>query len=166
MARVLKPPMPLAPAEGQRSVFLAGSIEMGQAEPWQATAEQVLADLPATILNPRRDEWDASWEQSIGNPQFRAQVEWELQAQELASVIAMYFAPATRAPVTLLELGLFARSGKLVVCCPPGFWRRGNVEVVCARYGVPLCAELAQLLQAVRERLQAGPGAAADRPRG
>jgi hypothetical protein len=165
MARVLKPPLPLALAEGQRSVFLAGSIEMGRAEHWQAVAEKALADLPVTILNPRRDEWDASWEQSISDPQFRGQVEWELQAQEQASVIAMYFAPATQAPITLLELGLFARSGKLVVCCPAGFWRRGNVEVVCARYGVPLRAELAQLLQAVRERLQDEPRAAADRPR-
>jgi hypothetical protein len=153
MARVLKPPTPLVLADGERSVFLAGSIEMGQAMRWQAAIELALADLPVTILNPRRDEWDASWEQSITNPQFREQVEWELEAQERASLIAMYFAPATKAPVTLLELGLFARSGKLVVCCPPGFWRRGNVEVVCARYGVPLVEELDDLVRAIRERL-------------
>jgi hypothetical protein len=137
-------------------VFLAGSIEMGLAEPWQADLERALADLPAAILNPRRDEWDASWEQSIDNPDFRGQVEWELEAQERAALIAMYFAPATKAPVTLLELGLFARSGKLVVCCPAGFWRRGNVEVVCARYGVPLVTGLPQLARAVRERLRPG----------
>jgi hypothetical protein len=154
MARVLKPPAALALAAGERSLFLAGSIEMGLAEPWQAALEQSLADLPVVILNPRRDEWDASWEQSIDNPDFRQQVEWELEAQERASLIAMYFAPATKAPITLLELGLFARSGKLLVCCPAGFWRRGNVEVVCARYDVPLVAELPQLVQGVRERLR------------
>jgi hypothetical protein len=154
MARVLKPPSALALAAGERSVFLAGSIEMGLAEPWQAVLEQALADLPLTILNPRRDEWDATWEQSIDNAAFRQQVEWELEAQERASLIAMYFAPATKAPITLLELGLFARSGKVVVCCPPDFWRRGNVEVVCARYGVPLVVELAELVQAVRERFR------------
>ncbi len=155
MARVLKPPAPLDLAAGERSVFLAGSIEMGRAEPWQAALEQALADLPIVILNPRRDAWDASWEQSIDNPAFRGQVEWELEAQERATLIAMYFAPATKAPVTLLELGLFARSGKLVVCCPAGFWRRGNVEVVCARHGVPLVAGLPELVQAVRRRLGA-----------
>jgi hypothetical protein len=157
MARVLKPPAGLDFAAGDQSVFLAGSIAMGLAEPWQAELEQALADLPVVILNPRRDEWDASWEQSIDNPVFRQQVEWELEAQERASVIAMYFAPATQAPITLLELGLFARSGKLAVCCPAGFWRRGNVEVVCARYGVPLVAELPQLVQAVRRRILANP---------
>jgi hypothetical protein len=154
MARVLKPPAPIDLQPGERSVFLAGSIEMGQAEPWQALLERALADIPAAILNPRRDAWDSSWEQSITNPMFRSQVEWELEGLERATAVAMYFAPDTRAPITLLELGLVARSGRLVVCSPPGFWRRGNIEVTCARYGVPLVEELGQLVDAIRERLR------------
>ena len=55
MARILKPPTPLVLADRERSVFLAGSIDMGRAEPWQATIEQAFADTPITILNPRRD---------------------------------------------------------------------------------------------------------------
>jgi hypothetical protein len=153
MAHVLKPPAALDLA-GRRSVFLAGSIEMGLAEPWQERVEQALADLDVCLLNPRRDEWDASWEQSITNAKFREQVEWELDAQERADVIAMYFAPPTKAPVTLLELGLAARSGKLVVCCPDGYWRKGNVEVVCARYDVPLVAGLDAMVSLVRGRLR------------
>jgi hypothetical protein len=156
MVLILKPPAPLRLDPGAASVFLAGSIEMGTADDWQRQVEAALHDLPVVILNPRRDEWDASWVQSISNPQFREQVEWELEAQERARVIAMYFAPPTRAPITLLELGLFARSGKLLVCCPEGFWRKGNVEVVCARYGVPLVAELAELVRLVRERVRSG----------
>ena len=148
----MKPPAPLHDT-GAASVFLAGSIEMGAAEDWQRDVERALDDLPVVILNPRRDEWDASWVQAISNSQFREQVEWELEAQERASLIGMYFAPATRAPVTLLELGLFARSGKLVVCCAEGFWRKGNVDVVCARYGVPLVAELAEFVRFLRGRL-------------
>src|SRR5262249_13162647 len=58
-----------------------------------------------------------------------------------------------KSPITLLELGLFARSGKLVVCCPVGFWRRGNIEVVCARYGIPLVDSLKALIDLVRRRL-------------
>ena len=128
-------------------MFLAGSIEMGLAERWQDRFEAALSQVDVTILNPRRAAWDTSWAQSIDNPEFRAQVEWELAAQERASLIAMYFAPATKAPITLLELGLFARSGRLVVCCPDGYWRKGNVEVVCARYGVPLVADLEALIE-------------------
>ncbi len=155
-ARIIKPPEPIFCEEDTLSVFLAGSIEMGRAEDWQAVLERALSDLPVVMLNPRRDAWDASWEQSISNPEFRGQVEWELEGLERASLIAVYFAPDTKAPITLLELGLFAQSGRMVVCCPPGFWRRGNVEVVCARYGVPLVAELSELVRVVRERLRPG----------
>lgn len=154
MARVLKPPAPLDLDPAEPSLFLAGSIEMGAAEDWQSIVTAGLADLPVTILNPRRDAWDATWEQRLDNPDFRGQVEWELEAQERASVIAMYFAPATKAPITLLELGLFARSGRLVVCCPPGYFRRGNVEVVCARYGISTAATLPELVSRARALLR------------
>lgn len=44
MARILKPPAPRALHDGARSLFLAGSIEMGEAEPWQAEVERAFAD--------------------------------------------------------------------------------------------------------------------------
>jgi hypothetical protein len=153
LARVLKPPTPIAFNEGERSVFLAGSIELGQAEDWQSTIEHALSDLPIAILNPRRDAWDASWEQTFENPMFRGQVEWELEGLERATLIAMYFAPTSKAPITLLEFGLHARSRRAIVCCPKGYWRRGNVQVVCARYGVRVVEDLDQLSLAIREEL-------------
>lgn len=153
MAIILKPPAPIVIDPSTPSLFLAGSIAMGQAEPWQAEVERALADRPITILNPRRDDWDSSWRQHRDEPQFRAQVEWELEAQERAGLIAMYFAPATQAPITLLELGLFAQSGRLIVCCPDGFWRQGNVDIVCVRYGIPQAPDLPALIELIRERL-------------
>lgn len=44
--------------------------------------------------------------QEASNPQFRQQVEWELNALSVADLIVFYFDPATRSPITLLELGL------------------------------------------------------------
>src|SRR5262245_26097387 len=132
-----------APEALPKRIFLAGSIEMGRAENWQERVARELSDIPnLIILNPRRDDWDDSWVQSINNQHFREQVEWEIAAQEMADVIIMYFAPDTQAPVTLLELGLFARSGKLIVCCPDGFWKKGNVEVVCNLFSAPLVEDL------------------------
>lgn len=125
---------------GTPTVFLAGSIEMGVADNWQARMIGRL-DPNVVVLNPRRENWDATWRQSIEEPKFREQVEWELDGLERADVIAIWFAPDTKAPITLLELGLFARSGKVLVGCPDGFWRKGNVEVVCARYGTPLAQD-------------------------
>ncbi len=151
--RVIVPPDPLLLATEERSIFLAGSIAMGNAEPWQEALIEALRSFDVVILNPRRPAWDASWVQSIANPTFREQVEWELAAQELATLVVMYFAPSTQAPITLLELGLLARSGKLIVCCPEGFWRKGNVDVVCARLGVEQVDSLDALARAALRRL-------------
>jgi hypothetical protein len=156
MAQIIKPPTPLPASLAGPSVFLAGSIAMGQAGPWQAELERALSDAPITILNPRRDDWDAAWPQRADHPQFREQVTWELAAQERADLIVMYFAPDTQAPITLLELGLFARSGRLAVCCPAGFWRKGNVDIVCERYGVPQVASLGDLIDHIHRRLPHG----------
>ena len=131
---IIKPPHPLV--MDQPSIFLAGSIELDKAELWQDRVCMALKEFPVTILNPRRDSWDASWPQDMSFTPFREQVEWELEALELADMILMYFDPATKSPISLLELGLHARSKKMVVCCPEGFWRKGNVDIVCARYGI------------------------------
>jgi hypothetical protein len=161
MLTIYKPPTPFV-LDGRPSVFLAGSIEMGRADAWQARVEAALVDLDVVILNPRRDDWDASWQQTISDPQFRHQVEWELSGLEQASLVAVYFAPDTKAPITLLELGLMARDGRALVCCPDGYWRKGNVEVVCARYGVPLFDELETLVAEVRRRLSQPVGGLSD----
>ncbi len=66
----------------------------------------------------------------------------------------MYFDPDGKAPISLLELGLHARGGKMVVCCPEGFWRKGNVEIVCERYGVEMVEGFEGLVRRVEERLR------------
>ena len=81
-------------------------------------------------------------------------MEWELDTQEAADVIAMYFDPATKAPISLLELGLFASSGKMIVCCPEGFWKRGNVQIVCARFGIELVGTLEELVASVMRKFE------------
>jgi len=130
------------------SVFLAGSIEMGVAVDWQAEVSAALSSLDVLVLNPRRAAWDASWEQSIDNPVFREQVEWELDALDAADVVLMYFAPNTKSPITLLEMGIHAAKNpeKMIVCCPAGFWRKGNVDIVCRRYGVIQVETLDELI--------------------
>jgi hypothetical protein len=102
------------------------------------------------ILNPRRDHWDSDWKQRADNPQFLEQVSWELDMLDAADIVAVYLAPGARSPVSLIELGLYARSGKLRVCCPAGFWRRGNVEVVCLRHDIPLFETLDDLIADLR----------------
>ena len=154
MAQHLKPPSPLPAAGTTPVVFLAGSIDMGTAEDWQALVAQQLQEESVILLNPRRDDWDSSWEQSIDHPDFRAQVEWELDGLARADVIFMHLGAHSKAPISLLELGLFAEKGTIILCCSPQFWRRGNVEVVCHRYGIVLLERLEDGIAVLRERIR------------
>lgn len=117
-------------------LFLAGSIEMGTAERWQERVVESLRETKWVILNPRRDKWDNTIEQEKDNPRFREQVEWELDGLEKADRIILYLSSETKSPISLLELGLFADTEKLLVVCANDFWRVGNVDIVCERYGI------------------------------
>jgi len=119
-----------------KAVFLAGSIEEGKAKNWQEQIIEKLKNKDITVLNPRRDTWNSDWKQTIDNPKFREQVEWELEALEKADFIFMYFDPGTKSPVSLLEFGLYAKTGKVTVFCPEGFWKKGNIDVVCKKYNI------------------------------
>jgi hypothetical protein len=148
--KILKPTSDLSLIEKDFSVFLAGSIEMGTAENWQSKIEKALEhEANLCLLNPRRNDWDASWEQKIENPTFNAQVTWELDALEKADLIVFYFAPETKSPISLLELGLFAQSKKVVVFCPASFWRKGNIDIVCQRFGIEQVNSFEEMIEVI-----------------
>lgn len=144
--KVITSPESFAGADGP-TIFLAGSIEQDTAVNWQQQVILSLEHLPGTIFNPRLAAWDASWVED--DPRFIEQVKWELAAMQQADMIMMHFEPATKSPITLLELGLYCGSGKLYVSCPAGFWRRGNVRIVCESHGVRMHETLQELVETV-----------------
>ncbi len=135
-------------------IFLAGTIEMGNSEDWQQKVVNDFQDFckekEVVIFNPRRFDWDASWEQSIENKQFSDQVNWELNALEVSDFIIMFFDKKSKSPISMLELGLFADSNKMLVCCEDGFWRKGNIDIVCKRKGIPTFENLEDLIKALK----------------
>lgn len=72
-----------------------------------------------------------------------------LEAAELA---VFYFDPDTKAPITLMELGLAIGRGdnQIVVCCPEGYWRKGNVDVICDKYEITMLNSLEELSKHIR----------------
>ena len=118
------------------AVFLAGSIDNGNAVDWQTSVIESFSDTEYTLLNPRRPDWNSNLRQDLNEPDFVKQVNWELDALDRADLILLYLAPGSQSPISLLELGLYANSKKLIVCCPEGFYRKGNVDIVCLRHGI------------------------------
>lgn len=148
MSIVLTPETSLKTSSSYPRLFLAGSIEMGKAELWQDeaigffSAAMPSATDPLVIYNPRCENFGPKLEQSITNDRFNHQVTWELQNLQGADAVIMYLQAGTNSPISLLELGLLAglqASGslnKLVVCCPDGFYRQGNVDIVSKMFNI------------------------------
>ena len=134
---------------GRTTVFLAGTIDMGNSIDWQARADSLFAALPSgrfMLFNPRQEHWDAA---KPGEMDY--QVNWELEHLEQADWIIMNFLPGSQSPITLLELGLHARGGRLLVICPPEFYRYDNVRITCAKYGVPMFGSLEDAVRHVAQ---------------
>jgi hypothetical protein len=139
----------------EKSVFLAGTIEMGNSYDWQAEVIECIQAKASIIYNPRRPDWDSSWEQSINDVGFNNQVSWELNFIEEADEVFLYLDPTSKSVISMLELGFLASHcpEKLWVCCPEGFWRKGNVEVVCNRYDIRLYEAFPVMKEAFRAHL-------------
>lgn len=159
---VVKPPEVFNPVDHPGSfisIFLGGSIDMGQAEDWQTKITSMLIeedlDLNLVIYNPRRDVWDPTIEQTITNPIFYEQVRWEMDHLDICDIIVMYLDPKGKAPISLMEIGLHADDDKMIVCCPDGFWRKGNVEVVCQQKCIPLYNDFKGMYDLLVDELEA-----------
>ncbi|KAG8163011.1 hypothetical protein KVR01_007489 [Diaporthe batatas] len=145
--------------QGLKSVFLAGTTSKVDATDWRVTLSALLVEHPITIYNPYRPDWDSTWREDINFAPYRQQVEWELEKQEQADTVVVYFHPATQAPISLLELGLCARQpGKAVVFCPEGYWKRGNVQIVCQNFGIKMVDSIEELRDAIVKKLPSEPG--------
>jgi len=139
------------------SIFLAGSIEMDKAKRWQDDFVKEFEKLEKSygkgekyvLLNPRRDDWDSSWKQEISNAQFYQQVEWELTFLERADYKVFYFAENTMSPVTLLELGRFSEDGQSFVLVEDGYLRKGNVDIFCHRYRIPVFNSIEAIIKEI-----------------
>jgi nucleoside 2-deoxyribosyltransferase len=138
------------------TIFLAGSIEMGKAEPWQERLAAELSGYDCILYNPRRTDWDSSWVQDPApGTQFNQQVTWELEHINEADLVVFYFDPNTQSPITLLELGYVLGAGiPTVVCCPDGYFRKGNVVITCDMVGERVFDTFEELVEEVKSILE------------
>ena len=111
------------------SIFLAGTIDNGSSYDWQSELCSELNKLgyDLTVFNPRRDNWD----ENATKEEMMNQIQWEQDHLEEADIIVMVLLSGSKSPISLMELGQFSKSGKMIVFCAPDFYRRTNVEWIC-----------------------------------
>lgn len=140
MTEIIRAPHPVN-SKGFK-VFLAGAIDMGQAVDWQSQVADSLRDEPnLVLLNPRREDFTPD--------KLDEQIMWELDALERADIILMWFPGDTQAPISLLEAGLYMRSGKLFLGVEESYYRRRNLELTAHFYKVPIYHTLNDLIAVI-----------------
>lgn len=127
-----------------KSVFLAGTIDNGDSLNWQdkVIIELVNLGIECEVFNPRREHWNS-------NPtkeDMETQIKWEQDHLDSADIIAMVLLDESKSPISLLEMGLYAKSKKLIVFCTPKFYRFDNVRLTCEKYHIPLVQDLHPLI--------------------
>ena len=147
-------PPNVAPTTLNPTVFLAGTIDNGNSVDWQSEVTDRLKDLDVHLYNPRRVDWDSTWEPTTDNPEFNRQVVWELTHLERCNIVFLVFLSNSASPISLLELGLF--SHKCIVVCPDDFYRSGNVKITCDRYDVPVYSNLEDGIDILTKLIKAG----------
>ena len=140
-------PKEIASDKSFTKIFLAGTIDMGNSRDWQMELYDRFSRMDGRdiLFNPRQEHWDAS---RPGEMDY--QVRWELDHLEEADMIIMYILGASKSPISLLEMGLHAKSGKMHVICEKDFYRYDNVRITCEYYGVPLYNDLDNFLESIR----------------
>ena len=128
------------PDREEVSIFLAGTIDNGESYDWQndiiKTFEKLDKELPVELIiyNPRRSEWD----KNASKQMLEEQIRWEQNHLDKADWIIMVLSDNSKSPISLLELGLYASSEKLIVFCTDKFYRYDNVRLTCEQYLIPL----------------------------
>jgi nucleoside 2-deoxyribosyltransferase len=135
------------------SFFLAGSVSRHSTANWREYVMTAFADTDFVFYNPERSDWDENWKETVSDKKFAAQVQWEMDAMEKADTIIINFLPGSPSAVTMMEMGLFAASGKLMVCCPDDFWKCGNVQMVCQKFQVPFFRTMDGLIDSIKNRI-------------
>ena len=115
----------------QRSIFLAGSMDHKQEGSWRDEISAEFGTYP--IFDPTNTKHD-----QLNPEEMKRHIDWELDALQLSDMILLNFLPNALSPISLVELGLYVNSKKLIVICPKEFYKSSYVHTLCEKYNTPI----------------------------
>ena len=127
--KLYRPPQPIPAADLNNSLFVAGAIT--GAEDWQTDFAHDLRDTDLTLLNPRRETYNA-----LAPDALREQIRWEHDGLRNSSAISFWFPAGALCLISLYELGSWAHwrdeNGQpkpLFVAAQPDYARHEDVII-------------------------------------
>lgn len=139
--------IPLPVKEGNKDyVFLAGSIDLKLKGNWRNKLIDIVGNkvhfIDPTISN--HDELDDN--------QMKKHINWELDALNLADKVFLNFLPDSKSPISLIELGLYVRTPKLIVVCPDEFYQSRYIKTLCEKYKVTIFNDFNQAIKYIKKK--------------
>lgn len=116
----------------KKYIFLAGSIDNRAFSNWRKETIKKL-ETKINIFDPTNMKHD-----SLNDSEMESHIIWELDALAIADKILLNFLPDSKSPISLVELGLYAASNKLIVVCPKEFYQSRYVYTLCKKYNTPI----------------------------
>lgn len=112
--------------------FLAGSMDLQKEISWR---DKIMKKISGNVhfLDPTNKNHD-----SLSDKEMEEHITWELASMEFADKIILHFLPNAKSPISLVELGLYVKSGKLIVMCSDDFYKSRYVNVLCKKYNAPV----------------------------
>lgn len=134
------------PTTNRKYCFLAGSIDMSEVENWRETVVGKLNGY-TNFFDPTHLNHD-----TLNDTEMREHIRWELDALQLSDLVLLNLLPNYKSPVSLIELGVYVQSGKLVVVCPLRFYQRRYIEELCARYNTLIFSDLSRAIEYIKDK--------------
>ena len=127
--KLYRPPQPVPAADFANSLFIAGAIT-GAAD-WQTDFAHALRDTDLTLLNPRRETYNA-----LDPDALREQIRWEHDGLRNSSAISFWFPAGALCLISLYELGSWAHwrdangaAKPLFVAVQPDYARHQDIVI-------------------------------------
>lgn len=127
-------------------IFLAGSIDKNHKTDWRINAINYFWE-KYRIYDPRITNHSELTDNEMKN-----HVEWELNALSSANRIILNFLSDAKSPISLLELGMYVRSKKLIVVCPKTFYKYQYVKTLCNIYNTPCFNKISDAIQLIQTK--------------
>lgn len=124
-------------------IFLAGSIDLKLSSNWREELI-VKSGNHHFYFDPTNKNHD-----DLDQKQMENHIKWELDALCMADKIILNFLPNSTSPISLVELGLYVSTTKLIVVCPNEFYKSNYINILCKKYKTPLFNTINEALQVI-----------------
>ena len=121
---------------GKQSIFLAGSMDFNSESNWR---KRVINEFNKdyNFFDPTITNHD-----TLTNSQMEKHIQWELAALELSDKVLLNFLSVSESPISLIELGMYVKTTKLIVVCPDKFYKSRYIKTLCATYATPFFTDV------------------------